>query len=109
MSPSDFAGLAVSDGDINHFDLFIGPKDVNLLKRVNPKLEQVVDFGWMSILAKPLFLVVDWFNGSFVHNFGWAIVLVTIVINFAMFPLQLANMKSMRKMQALKPQIDTIN
>ena len=63
----------------------------------------------MSILAKPLFLIVDWFNGNFVHNFGWAIVLVTVVINFAMFPLKLSNMKSMRKMQALKPQIDAIN
>ena len=107
--PADYVGLAVSEGDINHFEFFLGPKDLNLLKRINPKLEQVVDFGWFSILAKPLFLVVNWFNGSFVHNFGWSIVLVTIVINFAMFPLKLSNMKSMRKMQALKPQIDAIN
>jgi YidC/Oxa1 family membrane protein insertase len=105
----DFPGLAVSDGDINHFEVFVGPKDVNLLKRLNPKLEQVVDFGWMSILAKPLFLIVDWFNGNFIHNFGWSIVIVTVIINVAMFPLKLSNMKSMRKMQALKPQIDVIN
>ena len=44
-----------------------------------------------------------------VHNFGWSIVVVTIVINFVLFPLKLSNMKSMRKMQALKPQIDAIN
>ena len=44
-----------------------------------------------------------------VHNFGWAIVVVTVVINFALFPVKLSNMKSMRKMQALKPQIDAIN
>jgi YidC/Oxa1 family membrane protein insertase len=69
----------------------------------------VVDFGWLSFLAKPLFLLVNYFNGAFVHNFGWAIVLVTIAINMALFPLRLSNMKSMRKMQALKPQIDTIN
>ena len=43
------------------------------------------------------------------HNFGWAIVLVTMAINFILFPLKLSNMKSMRKMQALKPQIDAIN
>jgi YidC/Oxa1 family membrane protein insertase len=103
------AGLAVSDGDINQFELFVGPKDVDTLKAVNPKLEQVVNFGWMSILAKPLFLIVNWFNDSFVHNFGWAIVVVTIIINFILFPLKLSNMKSMRKMQALKPQIDAIN
>ena len=107
--PAPFVGAAVSDGTTNRFELFIGPKDVDLLKRVNPKLEQVVDFGWLSFLAKPLFLIVNWFNYSFVHNFGWSIVVVTIVINFILFPLRLTNMKSMRKMQALKPQIDIIN
>jgi len=107
--PLQLTGVALSDGDPNRFDLFVGPKDVNLLKSVNPKLEQVVDFGWISILAKPLFLVVTWFNSAFVHNFGWAIVLITIILNFILFPLRLSNMKSMRKMQALKPQIDEIN
>jgi len=102
-------GAAVSLGARNHFRLFVGPKDLDLLKSVDPKLEQVVSFGWLSILAKPLFLVVNWFNKSFIHNFGWAIIVVTIVINLALFPLRLSNMKSMRKMQALKPQIDAIN
>jgi YidC/Oxa1 family membrane protein insertase len=102
-------GVAIGDGQVNDFDVFVGPKDVNLLKSVNPRLEQVVDFGWLSFLAKPLFLIVNWFNANAVHNFGWAIVLVTVVINFILFPLKLSNMKSMRKMQALKPQIDGIN
>src|ERR1019366_8217150 len=93
--PAPFVGAAVSDGAINRFAMFIGPKDVDLLKRVNPKLEQVVDFGWLSFLAKPLFLIVNWFNYSFVHNFGWSIVVITIVINSILFPLRLSNMKSM--------------
>jgi YidC/Oxa1 family membrane protein insertase len=107
--PAQFAGVAVGDGTENKFDLFVGPKDLDILAKVNPKLVGVVDFGFLSILAKPLFLVVNWFNDAFVHNFGWSIVLVTIVINFILFPLKMSNMKSMRKMQALKPQIDTIN
>jgi len=107
--PQDFAGVAVSDGSLNRFRLFVGPKDLQLLKSVDPKLEQVVSFGMFSILAKPLFLVVNWANTNFVHNFGWSIVIVTIFINMVMFPLKLTNMKSMRKMQALKPQIDAIN
>jgi YidC/Oxa1 family membrane protein insertase len=107
--PQPFSGVAVSDGTANRFELFVGPKDVDLLRRINPKLEQVVDFGWMSILAKPLFLIVNTVNDHLVHNFGWAIVLVTIAINFVLLPLKLANMKSMRKMQALKPQVDIIN
>jgi YidC/Oxa1 family membrane protein insertase len=109
QTPARFAGAAVSQGASNNFELFVGPKDLDLLKRINPKLEQVVDFGWLSVLAKPLFLVVNWFNDAFVHNFGWSIVVVTFVINLALFPLKLSNMKSMRKMQALKPQIDAIN
>ena len=107
--PAAYTGAAVSMGAVNHFKVFVGPKDYDLLKRVDPKLEQLINFGWMSILAKPLFLVVNWFNDNIVHNFGWAIVVVTIVINFALFPLKLSNMKSMRKMQALKPQVDAIN
>ena len=107
--PEPFAGTAVAAGTTNHFALFVGPKDVDLLKRINPKLEQMVDFGWLAVLAKPLFLVVNWFNDAFVHNFGWSIVLVTIVIYLVMFPMRISSMKSMRKMQALKPQIDVIN
>jgi YidC/Oxa1 family membrane protein insertase len=107
--PAAYTGAAISMGAVNHFRVFVGPKDYDLLKHVDPKLEQLVNFGWLSILAKPLFLVVNWFNDNVVHNFGWAIVVVTVVINFALFPLKLANMKSMRKMQALKPQIDAIN
>ena len=87
----------------------MGPKDLDILRKVNPKLEQVVDFGWFAFLAKPLFLMVSWFNATTVHNYGWAIVLVTIIINFILFPLKISSMKSMKKMQALKPQIDEIN
>jgi YidC/Oxa1 family membrane protein insertase len=107
--PVPLVGLALADGDSNQFRLFVGPKDVDLLKSIDPKLEQLIDFGWMSVLSKPLFLIVNWANDSIVHNFGWSIILVTIVINFALFPLKLSSMKSMRKMQALKPQIDAIN
>jgi len=107
--PQPFPGVGISDGARNRLSLFIGPKDLDLLKRVNPKLEEVVDFGWWSFLAKPLFLIVNWINDSFIHNFGWSIVVVTIIINFVLFPVKMKNFKSMRMMQALKPQIDAIN
>jgi YidC/Oxa1 family membrane protein insertase len=107
--PVPLSGVAIGDGTANRFDVFVGPKDIGLLKKINPKLESVVDFGWMAFLAKPLFLIVNYVNDTMVHNFGWAIVLVTVAINFVLFPLKLSNMKSMRKMQALKPQIDEIN
>jgi YidC/Oxa1 family membrane protein insertase len=76
---------------------------------VNPKLVQVVDFGWFSILAKPLFLLVNWVTEHAIHNYGWSIIAVTIALNFALFPLKVSSMKSMKKMQALQPQIAAIN
>ena len=108
-APQPFTGVAVGDGAVNKFDLFVGPKDLDLLAKINPKLTQTVDFGWLSVLAKPLFLIVNYVNDNIVRNFGWSIVLVTIAINFILFPLKMTNMKSMKKMQALKPQIDAIN
>lgn len=109
LATTPLSGVAISASPANHFELFVGPKDIDMLKTINPKLEQVVDFGWLSVLAKPLFLVVNYVNDVMVHNFGWAIVVVTVAINFVLFPLKMSNMKSMKKMQALKPQIDAIN
>jgi len=104
-----FAGVAVSDGPANQFSVYVGAKDIDKLRAVNPKLEQVVDFGWLSILAKPLFLIVNWMATSAIHNYGWSIIVVTILLNFALFPLKITSMKSMKKMQALQPQIAAIN
>ncbi len=104
-----FAGAAVGEGPVNHLSLYVGPKDIDILRAVNPKLEQVVDFGWLSILAKPLFLVVHWAADRAIHNYGWSIILVTIALNFVLFPLKITSMKSMKKMQALQPQIAAIN
>ncbi len=104
-----FAGVAVGDGPVSRFSMFVGPKDIDTLRAVNPKLEQIVDFGWFGFLAKPLFLIVNWANDHIVGNYGWAIILVTVFLNFALFPLKISSMKSMKKMQALQPQIQAIN
>jgi YidC/Oxa1 family membrane protein insertase len=93
----------------NNFAVFVGPKDLDILNSVNPQLVRIVDFGWFSFLAKPLFLGLHYVNDHWVHNYGWAIVIVTIIINFLLFPLKLSNLKSMKKMQALQPQIAAIS
>jgi YidC/Oxa1 family membrane protein insertase len=92
----------------NNFAVFVGPKDIDILNSVNPQLVRIVDFGWFSFLAKPLFLGLHYVNDKWVHNYGWAIIIVTIIINFLLFPLKLSNLKSMKKMQALQPQIAAI-
>src|SRR5580658_1064648 len=104
-----FAGAAVGNGPLNRFSLYVGPKDIDILHKVDSKLEQVVDFGWLSILSKPLFLIVHWVADRAIHNYGWSIILVTIGLNFVLFPLKITSMKSMKKMQALQPQIAEIN
>ena len=103
-------GAGVGGHGINNYNVFVGPKDLDLLRSIDPKLEGLVDFGrWFGFIAKPLFLAVNYVNDRITHNYGWAIVLVTIVINLAMLPLRLASMKSMKKMSALQPEIATIN
>ena len=102
-------GVGVGGAGLNSFSLFVGPKDGDLLKMVNPKLTNVVDWGWFGVIAKPLFLALNWTTDHVVHNYGWAIVLVTLAINILLFPLKISSLKSSKKMQALQPQIKAIN
>jgi YidC/Oxa1 family membrane protein insertase len=104
-----YPGVGVGGQAQNQLGLYVGPKELNALKKVNPRLQDVIDWGWFAILAKPLFLVLQWMNSAFVHNYGWSIVLLTIIITMALLPLKMANLKSMRKMQALQPEMNRIN
>ncbi len=102
-------GAGIGESGRNLFSVFVGPKDLDILTKVNPKLASIIDFGWFSFLAKPLFLALHYVNDRWVRNYGWSIIIVTVLINFLLFPLKLSNLKSMKKMQALKPQIDAIS
>jgi YidC/Oxa1 family membrane protein insertase len=102
-------GAAVGGDGVNTFSFFAGPKDTALLGTVDKKLESLIDWGWFEVIAKPLFLVVNWTAEHLVHNWGWAIMLVTATINFVLFPLRISSMKSSRKMSRLQPQIKAIN
>lgn len=103
-----FAGAAVGGAGANHFLVYVGPKSLATLRTVHQQLAQLVDFGFFSFIAYPLFLMLTWTH-RWVPNFGWAIVLVTIVINFILFPLKLKSMTSMKKMQKIQPLIKNIN
>jgi YidC/Oxa1 family membrane protein insertase len=102
-------GAAVGGEGLNAFELYMGPKDIEILKRVNPKLERVVDWGKFEIIAKPLFEALKWMAEHVGGNYGWAIILLTIAINTVLFPLKITSMKSSKKMQAIQPQIAAIN
>jgi YidC/Oxa1 family membrane protein insertase len=96
--------------------LYVGPKSLAELEAVpvpgitgsEPDLRAVVDFGWLGLIARPLFLWLKWTYNHIVPNWGWAILLQTLIINLALLPLRLSQMKSMLKMQRVAPQIKSI-
>jgi YidC/Oxa1 family membrane protein insertase len=104
-----YPGIAVGGEARNQMALFVGPKDSGILETVNPNLTHLIDWGWWRIIAQPLFMMLRELNNKFIHNYGWSIVVLTLFINLALFPLKLMNLKSMRKMQVLQPQITKIN
>jgi YidC/Oxa1 family membrane protein insertase len=97
--------------------LFAGPKVLDVLASVRatanggqtgPNLEPVVNFGYMGILAKPLFLALRWVHEHVVSNWGWAILVLTLVINLAMLPTRIQMMRSALKMQRIQPEMNAI-
>jgi YidC/Oxa1 family membrane protein insertase len=91
----------------NQAKLFVGPQDQKILNAVAPGLDLSVDYGWLTPIAKPLFWLLEFFHGK-VGNWGWAIVLLTLVVKLAFFPLQAASYKSMARMKAVQPKMMAI-
>ena len=105
-----FVTLAVGGAASNRFQLFLGPKSFQLLGSIRPELQEIVAFGtYFGILAKPLYWMLIWAHGTVVANYGWAIIVVTLIINIALFPLKWKGSGSMKKMQALQPLVKQIN
>ena len=94
--------------------VFVGPKELEVLQKIpvpglaDNDLNGLVDFGWWGVIAKPLFIWLKWTYHHVVPNWGWAIVLQTLIITLALLPLRITQMKSMLKMQRVAPQIKSI-
>ncbi|MDY0045890.1 MAG: membrane protein insertase YidC [Thauera propionica] len=84
--------------------LYAGPQEQDKLEGIAPGLDLVVDYGWLTVIAAPLFWVLSWFH-SLTGNWGWAIILVTVAIKAVFFPLSAASYKSMAKMRVLGPRL----
>ena len=87
--------------------VYVGPKDYDDLKHMNPPLHGLVNFGWMEFIADPLFHALKWLH-NYIPNWGWAIVVLTLVINMALFPLRISSYKTTMKMQRVGPEIKAI-
>lgn len=89
------------------FRVYVGPKALDELRAQKPPLNDLVQFGWFGFIAEPLFYLLRWIYG-YVPNWGWAIVLMTIGINMALFPLKVKSWRSMQQMQKVMPEIKQI-
>jgi YidC/Oxa1 family membrane protein insertase len=100
-----YAGLnAMSDGSVAG-TAFFGPKQATLLDRYG--LDKTLQFGMFGIIARVFLLALFWIN-TYTHNFGWAIIVLTILIKLALYPLQHKWMLSMKKIQKAQPKMEAI-
>ena len=83
---------------------YIGPKEYSTLKALSPELTDVIEYGWFTFLSKPFFTVIVWIYG-FVGNWGWAIILFTLLVKIILFPLSYKGMMSMQKLKDLAPKM----
>lgn len=84
--------------------LFVGPQDQKALEAIAPGLDLVVDYGWLTFIAKPLYWLLSFLH-KLVGNWGWAIVLLTVLVKAAFYPLSAASYKSMAKMKEVTPRM----
>ncbi len=87
--------------------VYVGPKDYDELKRMNPPLHGLVNFGWLEFIADPLFHALKWLH-NYIPNWGWAIVVLTLIINMLLFPLRISSYRTTLKMQRVGPEIKAI-
>ena len=84
--------------------LFVGPKDIDILKAQGNSLEQSLDLGWFTVIAKPLLYTLKFFY-RYVGNYGIAIIIITIILKALFFPLTHKSYKSMKGMQKIQPEM----
>jgi len=120
--PADVIGLAMGDSSgVTHLRLFAGPKDTDALnsiratgpdgKPTGPSLESLIRFGWLTVIAKPLYLAIRFLRehlGPGINNWGWAIIIVTVLINMLMLPTRIMMMRSSLKMMRIQPKVEAL-
>jgi YidC/Oxa1 family membrane protein insertase len=89
------------------YRLFFGPKELDILKEQGSRLEEVIDFGWFSAIAKPLLYALKFFY-KYVQNYGVAIIIITVILKVLFYPLTNKSFKSMKEMQKLQPKMEAL-
>ena len=118
-SPADVIGLAIGDtSGATHVRLFAGPKAMDVVgsihaigadgKATGQSLEPLIQFGWLTIIAKPLYLALRFLYEHGVPNWGWAIIIVTVIFNMLLLPTRFMMMKSSLKMMRIQPKVEAL-
>jgi YidC/Oxa1 family membrane protein insertase len=120
--PADVLGLALGDSSgFTRLRLYTGPKEMDVLAKVHATgadgtptgqtLEPLIQFGWLTIIAKPLYLALRFLRtqlGPGINNWGWAIIIVTVIFNLLMLPTRMMMMKSSLKMMRIQPKVEAL-
>ncbi len=119
MTPVSLLGAAVGNpSGVTSGRWFVGPKALDVVESIRstpaagqsvaPSLEATIDFGFFGFVGKPLFLWLKWTEEHWVANWGWAIIILTVIINVALLPLRISSMKASLKMQKIQPLMKNI-
>ncbi len=120
--PVDVLGVAVGDtSGFTRLRLYAGPKEMDVLSSIRAtgpdgkangqSLEPLIQFGWLTVIAKPLYLALRFLRhqlGSGSYNWGWAIIIVTVIFNLALLPTRFMMMKSSLKMMRIQPKVEAL-
>jgi len=101
-------GASFGGRGLNKGILFVGPKDTDVLRATDAKLESMIDWGWFWFIAKPLFTALHWTNTTLTNNWGWAIVFLTVIINLLMLPMRFSQLRSSKKMAQIQPELKAL-
>ena len=117
--PAQVLGIAVGDtSGYTKLRLFAGPKAMDVVSSIHAtsadgkpdgqSLEPLIQFGWLTVIAKPLYLLLRFLNEHGVPNWGWDIILITVVFNLLMTPTRLMMMKTSLKTMRIQPKVDAV-
>ena len=103
--PAYFMNYSMNSKDgLFSYRMFVGPKDVDYLRKADTTLSESIDYGWLAVISVPILELMKFFY-RIIPNYGVAILLLTLFVRILMYPLQHKSMKSMKKMQELQPMI----
>ena len=118
-TPADVLGLAVGDtSGYTRLRLFAGPKETGILKSIHamgangkpdgPSLEPLIEFGFWTFIAKPLYIILRFMVSHGIPNWGWAIIVFTVIFTLVLLPSRIMMTKSSLKMMRIQPKVDAI-